>query len=149
MYAFSTLDPADGEAPLLIRAGVDRANVDRALAAIRHEVSELGSAGPTGKEVEETRANLIGSIPRLLETNQGIAAFLQMVEEYGLGLDFDQRLPSLFSAVTVEEIGAAAAETLCPDSAAVAIAGPPTPLSNAASIAGAAATTASTCNVLT
>ena len=29
-YAFSTLDPAAGEAPLLVRAGVDPANVDRA-----------------------------------------------------------------------------------------------------------------------
>ena len=38
-YAFSTLDPAAGEAPLLIRAGVDPANVERAIAAIDHEVA--------------------------------------------------------------------------------------------------------------
>lgn len=123
-YAFSTFDPAAGEAPLLVRAGVDPANVDRAIAAIDHEVAALASAGPTMTELAETRAYLVGAIPRLLETNQSIAAFLQTSEEYGLGLDFDQRLPALLDTVTLDEIHAAAAEVLDPDRAAVAIAGP-------------------------
>jgi zinc protease len=123
-YAFSTLDPAAGEAPLLVRAGVDPANVDRAIAAIDHEVATLASTGPTAIELAETRAYLVGSIPRLLETNQSIAAFLQTSEEYGLGLDFDQRLPALLDTVTLEEIHAAAAEVLDPARAAVAVAGP-------------------------
>jgi zinc protease len=123
-YAFSTLDPAAGEAPLLVRAGVDPANVHRAIAAIDHEVATLASTGPTATELAETRAYLVGSIPRLLETNQSIAAFLQTSEEYGLGLDFDQRLPALLDTVTLEEIHAAAAEVLDPSRAAVAVAGP-------------------------
>jgi zinc protease len=123
-YAFSTLDPAAGEAPLLVRAGVDPANVDRAIAAIDHEVATLASKGPTATELAETRAYLVGSIPRLLETNQSIAAFLQTSEEYGLGLDFDQRLPALLDTVTLAEIHAAAAEVLDPARAAVAVAGP-------------------------
>jgi zinc protease len=123
-YAFSTLDPTAGEAPLLVRAGVDPANVDRAVAAIDHEMAALAADGPTATELGETRAYLIGSIPRLLETNQSIAAFLQTSEEYGLGLDFDQRLPSLIDNVTLEEIHAAAAEVLDPARAAVAVAGP-------------------------
>lgn len=123
-YAFSTLDPAAGEAPLLVRAGVDPANVNRAIAAIDHEVATLASTGPTAIELAETRAYLVGSIPRLLETNQSIAAFLQTSEEYGLGLDFDQRLPALLDTVTLEEIHVAAAEVLDPARAAVAVAGP-------------------------
>jgi zinc protease len=123
-YAFSTLDPTAGEAPLLVRAGVDPANVDRAVAAIDHEVAALAADGPTATELGETRAYLVGSIPRLLETNQSIAAFLQTSEEYGLGLDFDQRLPSLVDGVTLDEIHAAAAEVLDPARAAVAVAGP-------------------------
>jgi zinc protease len=124
-YAFSTLDATAGEAPLLVRAGVDPANVDRAVAAIDHEMATLAANGPTEIELAETRAYLIGSIPRLLETNQSIAAFLQTSEEYGLGLDFDQRLPSLLGGVTLEEIHAAAAEVLDPARAAIAVAGPP------------------------
>ena len=57
---------------------------------------------------------LIGSIPRLFETNQSIATFLQTVEHFGLGLDYDRRLPGYLDAVTIEDIGAAAAEVLHP-----------------------------------
>ena len=124
-YAFSTLDPAPVEAPLLIRAGVDPANVAKAVAAIDHEVARLAADGPTVSELEETRAYLIGSIPRLLETNQSIAGFLQSCEEFGLGLDFDQRLPELLRAVTMEQVRQAAAETLAPERAAVTVTGPP------------------------
>jgi zinc protease len=124
-YAFSTLDPAAADAPLLIRAGVDPANVERALAAIDHEVATLASEGPSVREVAESRDYLVGSIPRMFETNQSIAGFLQTSEEYGLGLDFDQRLPDLIRAVTLDEIRAAAAETLDPSRAAVGLAGPP------------------------
>ncbi|MGH9374264.1 MAG: M16 family metallopeptidase [Vicinamibacterales bacterium] len=124
-YAFSTLDSGTGEAPILIRAGVDPANVDRALEAIDHEVGTLAAGGPTATELEETRAYLVGSIPRMFETNEGIASFLQATEEYGLGLDFDHRLPALLNDVTFEEVRAAA-ETLDPNRAAVAIAGPAT-----------------------
>jgi zinc protease len=123
-YAFSSFDPTLGEGPLVARVGVDPKNVDRAIEAIDAEVRGLGEQGPTPVELEETRAYLIGSIPRLLETNHSIAGFLQSCEQFGLGLDYEQRLPALLEAVTREEIGSAAAEVLCPERAAVATAGP-------------------------
>jgi zinc protease len=123
-YAFSSLDAALGEGPLIVRAGVDPRNVERAIAAIDAEVGALGKAGPSAAELDETRQFLIGSIPRFFETNQGIAAFLQSAEYFGLGLDYDRRLPGLVEAVTGDEVAAAAAETLRPDAAAVVVAGP-------------------------
>jgi zinc protease len=126
-YAFSTMDPAPCEAPIVIRAGVDPANVDRTLAAIDHEVSSLAAGGPTATELDETQAYLVGSIPRLFETNESIAAFLQTSEEFDLGLDFDLRLPALLHEVTLEQVRAAASEALDPKRAAVAIAGPAKP----------------------
>ena len=123
-YAFSSFDPTFGEAPLVVRAGVDPRNVRRAIDAIDMEVRHLGEAGPTATEVEETRAYLIGSIPRLLETNYSIAGFLQTCEQFGLGLDFDQRLPGLLQTVTIDEVRNACADVLSPERAAVAVAGP-------------------------
>ena len=123
-YAFSACDPNVGEGPLLVRAGVDPANVERAVDAIDAEVRALGKDGPTPREVGESRDYLIGSIPRMLETNESIAAFLQNAEHFGLGLDYDRQLPGLLAAVTLEEIAAAAAEVLRPEVACVAIAGP-------------------------
>lgn len=123
-YTYSAFDPSMGEGPLLIRAGVDPDNVERALGAIDEEVRQLGAHGPTEGEVSETRQYLIGSIPRMLETNDSIASFLQIAEQFALGLDYDRRLPSLLQAVTLEEIRAAAADVLIPERAAIAVAGP-------------------------
>jgi zinc protease len=123
-YAYSSFDATFAESPLVIRAGVDPNNVERALAAIDAEVQQLGAEGPTPTEVEETRQFLVGSIPRMLETNYSIAGFLQTCEQFGLGLDYDRRLPSLLKGVAFEEIRAAAADVLHPERAAVSIAGP-------------------------
>jgi zinc protease len=123
-YTFSSFDPAFGEAPLVVRAGVDPGNVERAVDAIDAEVRQLGAEGPTPTEVEETREFLIGSIARMLETNYRIAAFLQTCEQFGLELDLDRRLPALLRGVTIDEIRSAAAEVLRPERAALSIAGP-------------------------
>jgi zinc protease len=123
-YAFSAFDPSLGPGPLVIRAGVDPANVERAVAAIDAEVGALGRDGATERELLETKQYLIGSIPRMLETNQSIALFLQTGEFFGLGLDYDRRLPALLQAVTLDDVKAAAASVLHPDRACVAIAGP-------------------------
>ena len=123
-YAYSTFDATVGDSALTVRAGVDPHNVERALASIDAEVLKLGAEGPTEVEVEETRQFLVGSIPRMLETNDSIAGFLQTSERFGLGLDYDRRLPSLLAGVTLDEIRSAAADVLHPDRAAVSIAGP-------------------------
>ena len=123
-YAYSSFDPSLGPGPLVIRAGVDPANVERAIEAIDAEVGALGRDGATERELAETRQFLIGSIPRMLETNQSIAVFLQTIEFFGLGLDYDRRLPSLLRAVTLDDVKAAAASVLDPARASVAVAGP-------------------------
>ena len=53
-------------------------------------------------------------MPRALETNAGIASFLQTAEFFGLGLDYDLRLPDLLSAVTLDEANEAARRVLEP-----------------------------------
>jgi zinc protease len=123
-YVSSTLDANVAEGPLVIRAGVSPANVDRAIASIDKEVASLGRDGMTQKELDDSRRYLIGSIPRALETNAAIANFLQTGEFFGLGLDYDARLPDLLTAVTLDEANAAARRVLDPDRATVVIAGP-------------------------
>jgi zinc protease len=123
-YVSSALDANIAEGPLVIRAGVSRANVDRAIASIDEEIARLVSEGLTPKELDESRRYLVGSIPRALETNSAIANFLQTEEFFGLGLDYDLRLPDLLSAVTLDAANAAARRALDPDRATVVIAGP-------------------------
>ena len=123
-YAYSTLEARSSEGPLIIRAGVDPGNVERTLEAIDHEVAELARTGPTVAEFEDTRESLIGSIPRMLETNEGIGEFLLAAEQFDLGLDHDRQLPGLLRAVTLEDVHQAAAEILDPSRASIVIAGP-------------------------
>jgi zinc protease len=123
-YVSSALDANVIEGPLVIRAGVSPANVDRAVASIDEEIVRLLREGLTPKELDESQRYLIGSIPRALETNAAIANFLQTGEFFGLGLDYDVRLPGLLSAVTLEKANAAARRALDPDRATLVIAGP-------------------------
>jgi zinc protease len=123
-YVSSSFDANVAEGPLVIRAGISPANVDRAVASIDHEIRLLLSAGLTGKELDESKRFLIGSLPRALETNAAIAAFLQTAEFFGLGLDYDVRLPDLLAAVTLDEANAAARRALDPERATIVIAGP-------------------------
>jgi zinc protease len=98
--------------------------VERAVASIDEEVVRLARDGLTEKEIDESRRYLIGSIPRALETNAAISGFLQTEEFFGLGLDYDARLPDLLGAVTLDDANAAARRALDPDRATVVIAGP-------------------------
>ena len=123
-YVYSSLDATVIEGPLIIRAGVSPANVDRAIASIDEEIRIVRHAGLTEQELNESRQYLIGSMPRTLETNSAIARFLQTVEFFGLGLDYDVRVPDLLGRVTRDDIQAAAERALDPDRATVVIAGP-------------------------
>lgn len=123
-YTFSALDANVVRGPLTVRAGVNPANVDRAVESIDVEMTRMAQEGPTDREVAESKQYLIGSMPRTLETNHGIANFLQTAEFFGLGLDYDLRLPSLLQRVTRDEVHDAARRTLDPSKAAVCIAGP-------------------------
>ena len=123
-YVFSSLDANVVPGPLIVRAGVNPANVERALASIDEEMVKMAESGPTDREITDTRQYLIGSMPRQLETNSGIANFLQMVEFFNLGLDYDLRLPGILQQVSRDQVHEAARRSLDPSRAAVVIAGP-------------------------
>ncbi len=129
-YCFSVLDANIVPGPLTIRAGVNPANVDRAVDSIDAEVDRMAAEGPTDKELRESKQYLIGSMPRTLETNIGIANFLQTVEFFELGLDYDLQLPGLIQAVTREAAHEAARAVLASSTAAAVIAGPYDPAMN-------------------
>ena len=123
-YVYSSLDATFGAGPFLIRAGVSAANVERTIASIDDELNAVIKNGFTTQEIEESKSYMIGSLPRQLETNAAIASFLLTAETLELGLDYDQRLPGVISAVTKDAADAAAKRLLNPAIATVAVAGP-------------------------
>jgi zinc protease len=123
-YVYSSLDANLMQGPLSIRAGVSAANIDRAVASIDEEIDKLVTDGLTQKELDDSRRFLIHAMPRALETNAGIANYLQTAEFFDLGLDFDVRVPDLLNAVTLDQANAVARRFLSVDRATVVIAGP-------------------------
>jgi zinc protease len=123
-YVSSALDANIAEGPLVIRAGVSPANVDRAIASIDQEINRIVGDGLTDKELDESRRYLIGAMPRALETNAAIASFLQSAEFFGLGLDYDLRMPEYLRAVTLDQANAAVRRLLDVNRATIVVAGP-------------------------
>jgi len=123
-YVYSSLEANLMPGPLVIRAGVSPANVNRAIASIDTELRKLVESGPTEQELIESKQYLSGSMPRTLETNMGIATYLQTVEFFALGLDYDVRLPDLLRSVTHEQVHQAASRAIDPEHATIVVAGP-------------------------
>jgi zinc protease len=123
-YVSSQLDANVLEGPLQIRAGISPANVDRAIASIDEELARLRLDGLTSRELNESRQYVVGAMPRALETNASIANFLQTGELFGLGLDYDLRLPGLLGLVTLDDVHEAAQRAVDPARASIVVAGP-------------------------
>ena len=126
-YVFSSLDASFGPGPFSIRAGVAASNVEKTISSIDQELDLVLTKGFTAQEIDESKSYMIGSLPRQLETNAAIGSFLLNVETFGLGLDYDERLPGLIGAVTKEAADAAARRMLNPLKATIGVAGPWTP----------------------
>ena len=123
-YAFCGFEAGVIAGPLVVRAGVSGDDVDRAIDSIDAEVSSMAADGVTDDELANSQRYLTGSLPRQLETNAGIAAFLQEVQQFDLGLDYDLRVRDLVERVTRDGVNDAARRTLAPERAAVVIAWP-------------------------
>ncbi len=123
-YVYSNLDSDLGAGPWLAVAGINPANVDRAIEAIIHEIEQFKAQGPTDEELSDARAYMTGSLVLGLETNDGIASSLLAIERYGLGLDYIDRYPSIINAVTHAEIVTVARKYLSTDRYVLVTAGP-------------------------
>jgi zinc protease len=123
-YVFSSLEAGVAAGPLMIRAGVSSANVERTIASIDHEIAAVLRDGFTSAEVDDAKNYLVGSLPRQLETNGGIAGFLLSAELFGLGIDYDVQLPRRIAEVSHAGVARVAARLLDPARATVVVAGP-------------------------
>lgn len=123
-YAYSSVIGGSGPGPWLLSAGVDPANVERAIELMRQELRRFITEPVSAAELDDNQANFIGRLPLSFETNGGVAAALLNQERYNLGLDYYRRYPDLVLGVTPERILATARQYLDPDRLGIAIAGP-------------------------
>jgi zinc protease len=123
-YAYSSLEADKGPGPWAAVAGVDPANVERAIASIEDEISRMATELAPEEELDDSKAYMTGSLPLSLETNDGVASVLLDMEWYGLGLDYLQRYPGLVRAVTADQVRDIIARYFRPQAYALGVAGP-------------------------
>ena len=124
-YSYSQLSGGPGPGPWRVVAGVNPADVQRAVESIRAEIRRMGEEPVGIEELRDTQAYLTGSMPLHLETNGGVAGAILTMERYGLGLDYLERYGDMIGQVTPERVRAAARRWLDADAYALAVAGPP------------------------
>ena len=125
-YSFSSLEGGLGPGAWNVVAGVNPANVDRAVKLIVGEIRRICDTKVPAKELADNRAFITGSLPLRLETNDGVADQITNMELYGLGLDYLQKYSDTINAISAAQVQAAAQKYLDPDAYALAVAGPMT-----------------------
>jgi len=107
-----------------VSAGVNPANLQRAIDLIQSELDRFSRELVTNEELEDSQANFIGRLPLSLESNAGVANALLNVERFQLGLDYYQRYPGLVQLVTPDMILETARRYWRLDRLAIVSAGP-------------------------
>ncbi len=124
-YAMSSLNAWMVAGSWEVNAGVNPANLDRAIELIREEIRRFVSEPVTEEELSDSQAHFIGRLPLSLESNAGVAGALLSMERFQLGLDYLQRYPQQVLAVTREQILEVARRYLDPERLIIVSAGPP------------------------
>jgi zinc protease len=123
-YAATALEGGLGPGPWYAYAGVNPANVDKAVDLTLHEIQKFTQRKVTEAELADNKTFFIGRLPLSLESNGAVAGSISSIELHHLGLDYLQRYPAMMQAITRDEVLEVAREFLSARQYALAIAGP-------------------------
>ncbi|MBI5953460.1 MAG: insulinase family protein [Chloroflexi bacterium] len=123
-YASSSLNSGMGPGSWEVSAGVNPANLDRAIDLIEKELRRFVKNGVTKEELAENQENYIGRLPLSLESNSGVAGALLNIERFGLGLDYYQRYEAMVRGVTRADVLETARKYIDPERLVISTAGP-------------------------
>ncbi len=123
-YVYSQVEGGSGPTPWRIVAGVNPANVDRAVSLIQEELRRIRETRVPDEELRDSQTYITGSLPLHLEMNEGVAAALSHIERYDLGLDYYLRYRDMIMSITPEDVQAAARHWLDPERFALAVVNP-------------------------
>jgi zinc protease len=120
---YSRLEGGLGPGPWAIAAGVDPSNLAKTIQGVQDEIRRMRDQLVESTELADVQANITGSLPLSLETNEGVASAILNIEQHELGLDYLARYPALVRQITPERVQAATRNWLDADNLAIGIAG--------------------------
>jgi zinc protease len=123
-YSYSDLEGGLGPGAWTARAGINPANVERAVEAILAEVRGVRDQPVREEELADAQNYLTGVLPLALESNDGVARTMISIELYDLGLDYLERYPGIIRGLTRPIIQEALRKHLSAEGYALAVARP-------------------------
>ena len=111
--SIQNLDHAD----ILIGAvGTTAEQEGQVIALIKSSYADLQKAGVSKAELDDAKGYLTGSFALNLDKNEKLAAYLVMMQQENLGMDYLEKRNSYIQAVTLEQVNNEAKLLLSPDS---------------------------------
>lgn len=123
-YASSSLSTGLGPGSWSVAAGVNPANVEKAVNLIIAELKRFVLGGVTKQELSDSQNNYVGRLPLSMESNGGVAGSLINIERNNLDLDYYRDYEQSVRAVKRQDIQVVAGKFIDPERLAIAIAGP-------------------------
>ncbi len=105
---------------------------DEALALVRKTVAKFVADGPTEKELQAAKQNIIGGFPLRIDSNRKILEYLSLIGFYDLPLTYLDDFTGRVERVTAAQIKDAFARHIHPEQMATVIVGAPVPESKSA-----------------
>ncbi len=123
-YVYSSVEANFAPSPWIVIAGVNPANVEKAVDSILSEIDRIRREPVSEEELRDSQDYLVGLTPLRLETNASIAKALVDIAWYDLGWDYLQKFSDRIYAVTSEDVMAVTSRYLSTEAYILAIAGP-------------------------
>ncbi|MDR1853611.1 MAG: insulinase family protein [Azoarcus sp.] len=119
----SYFDPRRVAGPFQIGLQTKGSQSAQALQVVRDTLAAFVREGPTEKELQAARANLVNGFGLRLDSNAKIIGYVSLIGFYGLPLDWLDRYPRAVAAVSRDAVRDAFARRVHPDSLVTVIAG--------------------------
>lgn len=123
-YASSGLSAGIGPGTWEVSAGVNPANLEKALELIINELQKFIQHGVSAEELQDNQDNFVGRLPLSMESNAGVASALMNIERHQLDLDYYRSYESRIRAIHTDDVLEAARKYLNPNALAIATSGP-------------------------
>ncbi len=120
-YFIPTLQPGEFQVGLQTK----KEQADEALKVVRATLREFIAKGPTVKELQAAKQNIIGGFPLRIDSNKKILEYLSVIGFYGLPLTYLDDFTGKVEKVTVAQIHDAFRRRINPDAMATVIVGAP------------------------
>ncbi|MEI7847394.1 MAG: pitrilysin family protein [Chloroflexota bacterium] len=123
-YASSNVSAGTGPGTWEVSAGVNPANLEKALDLIISELKLFTEEGVSPEELRDSQDHYVGRLPLSMESNAGVANSLINIERHNLGLDYYRNYEDQVRAVTPEMVLDAARKYINPAALAITTSGP-------------------------